>query len=67
MSSTGTGGPWTEVVRFAGYADETAYQPFSADISAFISANAVLRIITSPNMGSSDYVFFDNIQIECAP
>lgn len=67
MSSTGSGGPWTEVVRFAGFADETAYQPFSADISAFISANAVLRIITSPDMGPSDYVFFDNIQIECAP
>lgn len=67
MSTTGATGPWTEVVRFAGPADETAYQAYSTDVSAFISANAVLRIMTSPNMGSSDYVFFDNIQIECSP
>lgn len=67
MSTGGTGGPWTEVARIAGPADETAYQPFSIDISAYISANAVLRILTSPTMGSSDYVFFDNIQIRCAP
>jgi hypothetical protein len=67
MSTSGTAGPWTEVVRFAGPANETAYQPYSTNISTFISADAVLRIITSPNMGSSDYVFFDNIQIRCTP
>ncbi|MEZ5542662.1 MAG: DNRLRE domain-containing protein [Pseudomonadota bacterium] len=67
MSTAGASGPWTEVARIAGPANETAYQPYSVDISAYNSANAVLRILTSPNMGSSDYVFFDNIQIQCAP
>lgn len=66
MSSTGVTGPWTEVVRFAGPANETAYQLFSTDISSYLSADAVLRIITSPNMGGADYLFLDNIQIECS-
>ncbi len=66
MSSTGVAGPWTEVVRFAGPANETAYQFFSTDISSYLSADAVLRIITSPNMGAADYLFLDNIQIECS-
>jgi len=65
MSNTGAGGPWSEVARIAGPANETAYQPFSADISAYISANSVLRIMTSPTMGGTDYVFFDNVQIQC--
>ncbi len=67
MSSTGTAGPWTEIVRFAGPASETAYQPFSTDISAHVSANAVLRFISSSTLGSSDYVFFDNVDITCTP
>jgi len=66
MSSTGVGGPWTEVVRFAGPANEIAYQFFSTDISSYLSADTVLRIITSPNMGFADYLFLDNIQIECS-
>ncbi|MCF6251584.1 MAG: DNRLRE domain-containing protein [Methylococcaceae bacterium] len=66
MSSTGVAGPWTEVVRFAGPANETAYQFFSTDISSYLSADTVLRIITSPNMGPKDYLFLDNIQIECS-
>jgi len=67
MSTTGVAGPWTEVVRFAGPASETAYQFFSTDISSYISSDSALRIITSSGMGSSDYLFFDNIQIECRP
>lgn len=67
MSTKGTGGPWTEIVRFAGKASETAYQSYKSDISAYISSDAVLRIITSSDMGPSDYVFFDNIQIQCKP
>ena len=67
MSTAGTGGPWSEVVRFAGPADDTAYKPYAIDISKFVSPNAVLRIITSPNMGASDYVFFDHVQITCKP
>lgn len=67
MSTTGTSGPWSEVVRFAGPVSEDAYKPYSTDISAYISDNAVLRIITSKFMGPSDYLWLDNIQIQCSP
>jgi hypothetical protein len=65
MSKTGLGGPWTEVVRFEGPASSDAYTAFSIDISAHLSSDSALRIITSPKMGASDYLWLDNIEI-CA-
>lgn len=67
MSSTGSFGPWTEIVRFDGPADDLSYQSFNQDITAYSSANSVLRIITSSKLGGLDTVYFDNIEIACSP
>jgi len=67
ISSNGSAGPWTEIARFQGAASDSGYQPFSQDISAYISANTRIRLLSSPDMGGKDVVFFDNIQIQCSP
>jgi hypothetical protein len=65
ISSNGTGGPWTELDQI-GTSNDSNYQPYSRDISAYISANTAIRLRSSPNLGGGDYVWFDNIQIECS-
>jgi hypothetical protein len=67
ISSNGSSGPWVELARFQGSATDSAYLPFSQDISGYISANTRIRLITSPTMGNLDLVIFDNIEISCTP
>ncbi len=66
LSVSGSAGPWTEITRFEGPATDSNYLDFTKDISAFISANTRVRLITSSSMGKSDKVYFDNIQIQCS-
>lgn len=63
VSTNGTLGPWTEIVRFAGPDNDTAYQPFSQDISAYIDANFAIRFISSPDLSNRDDVWFDDVEI----
>jgi prepilin-type N-terminal cleavage/methylation domain-containing protein len=63
VSTNGTLGPWNEIVRFTGPANESAYQQFSQDISAYIDANFAIRLISSPDLGNRDGVWFDEVQI----
>lgn len=63
VSTNGTLGPWTEITRFAGPDNESAYQPFSQDISAYIDANFAIRFISSPDMGNKVGVWFDDVEI----
>ena len=65
-SLTGTDGPWTEL-DVIGTTNDSSYQPYSRDISAFISEDTAIRLRSSPIMGNSDTVWFDNVQIECSP
>jgi len=67
VSTNGTFGPWTEITRFAGPANESAYLPFSQDISAYIAANFAIRFISSPNLGDRDDVWFDDVEIQISP
>jgi hypothetical protein len=64
-SSNGTAGPWTELDQI-GTSNDSSYQPYTRDISAYISANTAIRLRSSPNLGGSDVVWFDNVQIECS-
>ena len=57
------GGSWIEIDRFAGPENDGGYQLATHDISGHISADVVLRLITSSTMGGSDRVYFDNIEI----
>ena len=67
VSATGTGGPWTEIVRIEGGNNDAAYQVSTHDISGHISAQTAIRLRSSSSMGVTDTVWFDNIQIECTP
>ena len=60
-------GPWAEFARFQGPASDSAYQPFTQDISAHASSQAALRFISSPTLGGRDDVWFDDIEVQCAP
>jgi len=66
ISSTGTAGPWTELDQI-GTTNDAIYQPYSRDISSFISSTTAIRLTSSPGLGNKDKVFFDNLQIKCTP
>jgi hypothetical protein len=64
------GGAWVELGRFKGSGNDSSYQAASYDLTAYIAANVRIRFIGSSNLGGSDAVWFDNVQIAvsgCAP
>jgi hypothetical protein len=63
VSTNGTFGPWTEIARFAGPDNDTAYQPFSQDISAYIDYDFAIRFISSPDLYMKAGVWFDDVEI----
>ena len=67
VSSSGVGGPWTELDRFAGGGTDSTYQSTSYDITSFISSSTAIRLRSSPNNGNTDAVYFDNVEITCSP
>jgi len=67
MSSTGTGGPWTELTRFTGPGTDNSYLPYSVSITTHVSSTTAIRFISSPSMGNTDTVWFDNISVSCLP
>jgi serine protease AprX len=58
------GATWTEIDRFAGPSNDASYQTRSYDIAAYARANTAIRFATSSSLGSSDIVYFDDVQIE---
>ncbi len=48
------------LVRLAGAADETNRTVTNFNVSAYISTNTGIRVLSSATMGAGDYVFFDN-------
>lgn len=64
VSPSGIFGPWTEIARFAGPADESAYQPFTQDISAYIDSDFAIRFISSPTLDGREDVWFDEVDIQ---
>ncbi len=67
VSANGAAGPWTELARYSGPTNDSAYVTASHDISAFASANTRVRLKTSSSMGGQDEVWFDNVEIACTP
>lgn len=61
------GAIWTEVARIEGPGNDSAANPqhMILDITGAIAPNARIRFLTSPTMGSSDAVLFDEVEI-CA-
>ncbi|MCZ6887630.1 MAG: DNRLRE domain-containing protein [Gammaproteobacteria bacterium] len=62
ISSDG-GTNWTELDRFAGPGNETQFKAASYNIGAYLAPNTRIRFRTSPSMGGTDRVWFDNIKI----
>ena len=67
ISANGAAGPWTEILRLQGPANDPEYLLESQDISAYIASNTRIRFITSPNMGKQDAVWFDDVEIVIQP
>ena len=61
------GSSWTELDRFVGPGTDSSYVPKSYDISAFATSNTRVRFLTSPDHGSGDELYVDDIEIECSP
>jgi hypothetical protein len=57
------GATWTELDRLSGTATDASYLSASYDITASIASNTMIRLLTSPTMGSTHAVWFDNVQI----
>ena len=66
ISTNGLSGPWDELGRFS-TDNDASYQTFSIDLSPYLSANTAIRLQSSPDMGNADIVYFDDIEISCAP
>ena len=66
--STNGGGAWTEVARVEGPGTDAAGSPQTltgVDMESATGGNARFRVLTAPNMGGNDRVYFDDIDI-CA-
>ncbi len=61
--SNNGGSTWTELTRLQGPGTDSSYFSMSHDISSFISSNTRIRFLTSPTMGNTDEVYFDNVEI----
>jgi hypothetical protein len=67
MVSGDGGGSWFTLDEFRGASSDTAYQAASHDISSYSGPNTRIRFISSNFLGKKDGVYFDNVQITCAP
>ena len=67
ISANGAAGPWTELVTHAGPGTDGAYLPTTFDITPYISLATRIRMVTSPNMGKNDRVWFDEVELQCSP
>ena len=63
--SSDAGETWTLLGEFHGPGSDDNYQTYSHAIPAPLTATTRIRLITSPTMGGTDTVYFDNIEI-CA-
>jgi uncharacterized repeat protein (TIGR01451 family) len=64
--SIGKDGALTDnLFDFAGPATDAAYQNYSRDITPWISSQTRIQLLTSPTMGDTDIVYFDDVQIVC--
>ena len=57
------GGAWVELGRLQGTGTDSAYLSASYDISAYASANTIIRFSTS-GFAAGSYVYLDNVQID---
>ena len=67
ISANGAAGPWAELARYQGPDNDSSYTLVTHDIKDYISNNTRIRFKTSADMGGWDRVWFDSVEIQCAP
>lgn len=63
VSSSGTGGPWTELGRVAGAATDAAYLSTNYNVTAHIATNTAIRFLSSGTLAVGDIVWLDDVQL----
>jgi len=64
--SIGASGNLTDTLTdFAGPNNDATYQPYTVDITNWISAQTRIQLLSSATLGATDQVFFDDILITC--
>ena len=63
MISRNGGSLWNKLAVIEGPGTDSSWNSVSYDISAYIASNTMIGFVSSPTMGGSDSVFFDNIAI----
>lgn len=65
--STDAGATWTDVVRWAGPVTDDEMQNESYDLSAYRSAQTIVRFVTSPDLGQEARFYLDSVQLDFVP
>ncbi|MEW6031199.1 MAG: sortase [Chloroflexota bacterium] len=55
----------TDLADFAGPGNDATYKSYLVDITAWISAQTRIQLLTSATADATDIVYFDNVQIDC--
>lgn len=64
--SANGGFTWTELGRFSGPATDSAWQTATFYIQEYATSNTQIRFATSSELGSTDYLYVDSVQVEYA-
>jgi serine protease AprX len=62
--SANGGASWTELARYMGPGTDSTWKTASFNILSYAASNTTIRFATSSSLGSSDYLYVDNVQIE---
>ncbi|MEM7280758.1 MAG: LamG-like jellyroll fold domain-containing protein [Pseudomonadota bacterium] len=57
------GSTWTELQRFQGSGTDSSYQSSSLVDTTHLNSNTQIRFLSSPNLGSNDEVYFDDVEV----
>lgn len=64
VSANGTVGPWVQLQRFEGAADDSGFVSELFDLGDYLSANTRIRLKSSTGMGADDRVLFDDVRVD---
>lgn len=62
-ASSNGGASFVEIDRLAGPNNDASYVFTNYDISAYIASNTQIRFLTSPTMGGTDLIYFNDIRV----
>ena len=66
-ASSDGGNTWTELARWGGPATDDSIQNETLDLSAYLSASAMLRLVTAPGMNPEARFYLDQVDVAFLP